>query len=149
MPDREFEFRYQLITPDETLREESVVARNKTEARELIGRAYREETPRQAKRSGFHPFSACRIEWTDVVDLSTDLQTAIAHAQAEEPTSAAEAITDPRVGMLMREGKPVFYAFLNEDYENGYVEGNVGAVSLALQNSQSPRSSENAADFGP
>ena len=149
MPDREYEFRYQLITPDETLREESVVARNKTEARELIGRAYREETPRQAKRSGFHPFSACRIEWTDEVELSADLQTEIAHAQAEEPTSPAEPITDSRVGMLMREGRPVFYAYLNDDYENGYVEGNASTVTEALQHSKSPVSNANAADFGP
>lgn len=44
---------------------ESVYASTKTEARAKLAKAWREDTPRDARASGFVPFSDLKIVWID------------------------------------------------------------------------------------
>lgn len=126
-------FHYRLDSPEGQGSTQYVDADNKTQARKVIGESYRADTPRAAARSGFIPFSKCRIVWLD-----EEGEAPITQADRDElhewvqPSENPLAISDPRIGMLMREGQTVYYAFLRGDYDNGYFEGDLQAVTSAL-----------------
>lgn len=129
---------YRLDSPEGQGQEDYVDAKNKTEARQIIAQAYRQDTPRAAARSGFIPFGKCTIVWLreeelgsstlddDYFEESGDLK------EEDQGSQPPLAISDPRIGLLIREGKPVYYAYLKGDYENGYFEGSLKAVEDAL-----------------
>ncbi|MFK4136798.1 hypothetical protein ACI2KR_31710 [Pseudomonas luteola] len=126
-------FFYVLSTPVYSYPEDHVDARNKTEARKIIGESHRANTPSQAKRSGFYAFHDCSIQWIREVDLDDEssehsLDNEISFVDSYAP----EHSDDPRVGVLIREGKPVYYGYLSGDYQNGYFEGDRASVEAAL-----------------
>ncbi|HEY0820826.1 MAG TPA: hypothetical protein VGD46_18705 [Rhizobacter sp.] len=136
-------FYYVLHAPEYAHPETYVDASNRTEARREIARAYRADVPRDAARSGYVAFHKCRIVWThdEPVPLADWLADDFAdeRAQASDEADDAPAATrpegamlDPRVGVLMRAGRPVYYAYRDGDYAHGYVEGPLPTVMQAL-----------------
>lgn len=129
---------YRLDSHEGQGHEDYVDAKNKTEARQIIAEAYRQDTPRAAARSGFIPFGKCTIVWLREEELGSsshddDFFEETSDLKREEQGSQQPlAISDPRIGLLIREGKPVYYAYLKGDYENGYFEGPLKAVEDAL-----------------
>ncbi|WP_432262902.1 hypothetical protein [Cupriavidus sp. TMH.W2] len=149
-------FFFLLHAPTHVHPESFVEAKNKTEARALIARAYRAETPRAATASGYTPFHHCRIEWTreepvlpsvhargwDEVDAPDDEE----HPTLTPPLTPLEAeavrsegvtvlppsLRDPGIGVLMRDGKAVYYHYRDSDYQHGYHEGSLLTVVRAL-----------------
>ena len=129
---------YRLDSPEGQGQEDYVDAKNKTEARQIIAQAYRQDTPRAAARSGFIPFGKCTIVWLREEELGSStldddcFDESVDFKGEEQESLQPLAISDPRIGLLICEGKPVYYAYLKGDYENGYFEGSLKAVEDAL-----------------
>lgn len=121
-----------------------VDADNKTEARQMIAQAYREDTPRSASRSGFVPFHKCKLTWDEAVSAGDydDAEYRFQTIPGEALDNGFEgggrlrdnnplAPSDPRIGVLMKQGHPVYYAHLNAN-DDGYFEGALVEVEQAL-----------------
>ena len=129
-------FRYQLDPKNGFVIEGSVTAENKTEARKQIAQDYRRDTPSKAVESGFVPYHKCKLIWLDDPEYSRHV-----HCEMDTYTDPVEAkkehpleISDPRIGLLIRNGSPVYYAYLNSDYKNGYREGGLKEIMTLLEN---------------
>lgn len=142
MSQRNQEYRYILHLPDYSYPADRINAANKTEARKLIAQAYRVDTPRSAASAGFVPFSKAKIEWLDedkhhgrdtTGDLEHDTLAEWSQRGAAALLIAPETPLDPRIGQLCKEGSAVYYAYLNGDYEHGYVEGSLIDVTHQLK----------------
>lgn len=146
-------FFFLLHAPTHTHPESYVDAQNKTEARALIARAYRADTPRAAAASGYTPFHHCRIEWTrdeavvpqrsgaqwwadgdgpDNGELAALTPLEAEAVRCEGATVLPPSLRDPRIGILMRTGKAVYYHYRDSDYQHGYHEGTLLTVVRAL-----------------
>jgi hypothetical protein len=130
---------YILHTPEYSYPLDSVNAKNRTEARQLIGDIYRQDVPRQAKAHGYYAFSDCRIEWVEEEELFTG-DTEVADDRSPEPTHRVEEEKptidpwrgpfDQRIGVLCRSGSPVYYVHLGAGMM--YIEGTLKEIQSEL-----------------
>jgi hypothetical protein len=126
---------YILHTPDHSYPQDSVLAENKTEARKMISDAYRQDTPRQATASGFHPFSKCRIEWIEeerqyADERDLDIPSDVIISLDVEREKGSDTPLDPRIGILQSNGSLTYYAHIGAHRE--YKEGSLEYVQSLL-----------------
>lgn len=135
-------FRYQLDPQNGFIIEGAITAENKTVARKQIAQDYRRDTPSKAAESGFVPYHKCKLIWLDEPEYSRHAHREIDSSRGTEGREGREGreghqpleISDPRIGLLIRNGSPVYYTYLNSDYKNGYREGSLNDIIETLAN---------------